>query len=77
MRALLTAELRAGGRPFGEFVPGGNAAAPGQIDAQIAQVKKLVIRGKTVTVPDEMDATTEPAPAAQGEPGRRKRKNND
>ena len=77
MRAMLTAELHAGGRPFGEFVPGGNAAAPGQIDAQIAQVKKLLIRGKTVTVPAEVEASAEPAPASPGEPSREKRKSND
>ena len=53
MRELLTAELKAGGRPFGEFVPGGNAAPPGQIEKQIAQVKKLEIQGKKVIVPKD------------------------
>ena len=51
MRGLLQQDLEAIGRPFGEFIPGGNAALPGQIDKQIAIVKQLDIKGKTVTVP--------------------------
>lgn len=51
MRQMLTAALQAGTRPFGEFVPGGNAAPGGQIDRQIALVKTLTIQGKTVLVP--------------------------
>ena len=39
-------------RPFGEFIPGGNASEPGQIDEQIAMVKQIEIRGKKVTVPE-------------------------
>lgn len=77
MRAMLTAELLSSGRPFGEFVPGGNAAAPGQIDAEIAQVKKLLVQGKTVTVPDEAKAGDEPASPPADKPGRKKKKNND
>ncbi len=61
MRRLLTEELRRGTRPFGEFVPGGNATPGGQIDAQIARVKTLVIQGKTVVVPGEEDPV-EPTP---------------
>jgi len=56
MRATLTDELHAIGRPFGEFVPGGNAVPPGQIDEQIALVKTLSIQGKIVTVPDGPDS---------------------
>ena len=41
------------GRPFGEFVHGGKAAPPGQIDAQIKQVKQLSVQGKNVTEPDD------------------------
>jgi len=52
LRELLTEDLKAGGRPFGEFVPGGNAAPGGQIDEQIALVKTLTIRGKEVLVPN-------------------------
>jgi hypothetical protein len=52
MKALLTREVQAGARPFGEFVPGGNAAPGGQIERQIAEVKTLTIKGKTVIVPD-------------------------
>ena len=51
MRQLLTKHLKSIGRPFGEFIPGSNAAPPGQVDEQISQVKKLRIKGKTVTVP--------------------------
>ena len=54
------------GRPFGEFIPGGNAAEPGQIDKQIEIVKQLEIRGKTVTVPrslkGELGVAKEPTP---------------
>ena len=45
-------DLDAIGRPFGEFIPGGNATDPGQIDREIEVVKKLKIKGKTVTVPE-------------------------
>ena len=52
------------GRPFGEFIPGGNAAKPGQINKQIEMVKQLEIKGKTVTVPGVLKgkpgATVEP-----------------
>tara|TARA_R110002096_G_scaffold169222_10_gene340789 strand:+ start:168 stop:1928 length:1761 start_codon:yes stop_codon:yes gene_type:complete len=52
MRELMQQGLEAIGRPFGEFIPGGNAAEPGQIDKQIEIVKQLEIRGKKVTVPE-------------------------
>ena len=41
-------DLEAIGRPFGEFILGGNAAEPGQIDKQIEIVKQLEIQGKKV-----------------------------
>jgi arylsulfatase A-like enzyme len=50
MRYMLREDLERMGRPFGEFVPGGNAAPPGQIDEQIAMVKKVKIDGKNVSV---------------------------
>jgi len=50
IRNLMQKDLESIGRPFGEFIPGGNATAPGQIDRQIDIVKKLKIKGKTVTV---------------------------
>lgn len=56
MRRLLTEDLEISGRPFGEFLPGGNAAPGGQIDDQIAQVKTLKIQGKRVIVPDDSDS---------------------
>ena len=46
MRKLMQQDLEAIGRPFGEFISGGNAAKPGQIDKQIAIVKQLEINGK-------------------------------
>ena len=54
MRYLMQQELEAMGRPFGEFVPGGNATEPGQIDRQIEIVKQLDIQGKKVTVPESL-----------------------
>lgn len=51
MRALMQQDLESIGRPFGEFIPGRNTSAPGQIDQQIKTVKQLNIKGKTVKVP--------------------------
>lgn len=66
MRSLMQEDLEAIGRPFGEFIRGANAAEPGQIDKQIAIVKQLEIKGKTVTVPEalrkDLGVTDEPAP---------------
>ena len=52
--------------PFGEFVPGGNAMAPGQVDEQIATVKRLRIEGKRIIVPPDL--------GGDGGAGPRKRK---
>ncbi len=64
MRDLLQQDLESIGRPFGEFIPGGNASAPGQIDEQIEIVKQLDIQGKKVTVPGplkrKVEVTDEP-----------------
>ena len=54
MRHLMQQDLELIGRPFGEFIAGGNAAERGQIDKQIEIVKQLVIHGKTVSVPAEL-----------------------
>ncbi|OUW76647.1 MAG: hypothetical protein CBD74_12830 [Saprospirales bacterium TMED214] len=66
MRDLMQQDLEVIGRPFGEFIPGGNAAAPGQISKQIELVKQLDIKGKTVSVPKALKgnpgATAEPDP---------------
>ncbi len=66
MRNLMQQDLKAIGRPFGEFIPGGNAAEPGQIDKQIAIVKKIEIQGKKITIPEalqrNLEVTGEPAP---------------
>lgn len=66
LRNLMQQDLEVIGRPFGEFIPGGNAALPGQIDKQIEIVKQLEIKGKTVTVPEalkkNLGVTDEPAP---------------
>ena len=65
MRHLMQHDLELVGRPFGEFIPGGNAAKPGQINKQIELVKQLEIRGKTVNVPEALKksqgVTDEPA----------------
>ncbi len=52
MRHLMQEDLEGIGRPFGEFIRGGNAAEPGQISEQIELVKQLDIKGKTVSVPN-------------------------
>ncbi len=57
MRELLTRDLKNCGRPFGEFVPGGNATPGGQIDEQIALVKTVTVRGKDVIVPGTNEAS--------------------
>ncbi|MDG2471354.1 MAG: hypothetical protein P8M80_18880 [Pirellulaceae bacterium] len=66
MRDLMQQDLEAIGRPFGEFIPGGNAALPGQIGKQIEIVKQLEIKGKTVIVPEalkkDLGVTDEPTP---------------
>ena len=66
MRYRMQQDLEVIGRPFGEFIPGGNAAEPGQIGKQIEIVKQLEIKGKTVTVPRalkrNLGVTDEPIP---------------
>ena len=66
MRYRMQQDLKVIGRPFGEFIPGGNAAEPGQIGKQIEIVKQLEIKGKTVTVPRalkrNLGVTDEPIP---------------
>jgi hypothetical protein len=52
MRRVLKKNLESFDRPFGEFIPGGNAAPPGLIDEQVKLVKKIKIVGKKVTLPD-------------------------
>jgi len=53
MRALLTADLESIGRPYGELVPGGNAAEPGQVEEQLEFARKCRIQGKKVTLSGE------------------------
>jgi hypothetical protein len=75
LRELLTTSLRSVGRPFGEFLPGGNAAPPGQVDAQIAQVKQLDVQGKRVVVPrGESPGSPVPSPTESKKELRKKRK---
>jgi arylsulfatase A-like enzyme len=61
MRSLMQQDLEIMGRPFGEFIPGGNAALPGQIDKQIEIVKQVEIKGKKITLPAGMKTGTEVA----------------
>ena len=56
MKAKLTKVLESMNRPYGEFIPGSDTSGPGQIDAQIALVEKLGVKGKKVTVPDRLKA---------------------
>lgn len=68
MRAMLAADVKSIGRPFGEFLPGGNAAPPGQVDIQIEEVKSLEVSGKTVVDPE----SDTPAPAKKAKRARKK-----
>jgi hypothetical protein len=49
---MLEEDLESFGRPFGEFVTGGNAAPPGLIDEQVELVKRIKIEGKRIVLPD-------------------------
>ncbi|MCP4451519.1 MAG: hypothetical protein GY809_08660, partial [Planctomycetes bacterium] len=75
MRQLLTENLKSNGRPFGEFVPGGNAAPGGQVDKQVAQVKTLTIKGKTVIVPGGSQPADTPTRKRQREARQSRRRN--
>jgi hypothetical protein len=55
MRRRLVDSLRSFDRPFGEFLPGGNAVGPGQVDNKIELVRQLEIQGKNVIVPDGLE----------------------
>jgi len=61
MRGLLKRDLESFGRPFGEFVPGGNAAPPGLIDKQVELVKRIRIEGKKIILPDGRVSDSQPA----------------
>lgn len=52
MKELLTQTIQTTGRPFGELVPGGNAAAPGQVEAQQELTRRMKINGKDIVLPD-------------------------
>ena len=65
MKALLTTELKTGGRPFGEFIPGGNAAPDGLVDKQITLVKQLEIQGKRVVVPKQSAPVVPDMPSSE------------
>ena len=53
MRRMLKKDLESFSRPFGEFVPGGNASPAGLIDEQVELVKSIKIVGKKITLPDD------------------------
>ena len=74
MRGLLKSDLESFGRPFGEFVPGGNAAPPGLIDEQVELVKKIRIEGKKIILPDGRAVDEQSPPARQGRESRRANK---
>jgi arylsulfatase A-like enzyme len=65
MQAMLKEDLESLGRPFGEFVTGGDAAPAGLIDGQIALVKEMKIQGKNVVLPNTDTAgQTSPDPTS-------------
>ena len=45
MKAELTKHLEPFNRPYGEFIAGPGAVAPGQIDEQIASLKAHILAG--------------------------------
>lgn len=63
MRAMLTKDLGTFARPFGEFIPGGDAAPGGQIEEQVELVKQLKVQGKNVIVPDHLKTPGSKPPA--------------
>ncbi|MCF7973626.1 MAG: sulfatase-like hydrolase/transferase [Phycisphaerae bacterium] len=75
MRDLLTRDIKASARPFGEFVPGGNAAPGGQIDRQIAEAKTLTIKGKTVILPNNGQTQETPTRRREDRQSRRLNRN--
>jgi arylsulfatase A-like enzyme len=66
MQGILKGYLESFGRPFGEFVPGGNAAPPGLIDEQVKLVKRIRIEGKKIVLPDG-SVTEEQSPTDRGQ----------
>lgn len=71
MRGMLKEDLESFNRPFGEFVPGGNAAPPGLIDEQIELVKKIKINGKKVILPSDRVFDEQAQPDRQRKPTER------
>jgi arylsulfatase A-like enzyme len=61
MQGILKSYLDSFGRPFGEFVPGGNASPPGLIDEQVELVKRIRIEGKNIILPDRNIPKSQPA----------------
>ncbi|MAO82747.1 MAG: hypothetical protein CMH50_02550 [Myxococcales bacterium] len=51
LRSMMAQTVQTTGRPYGEFVSGGNATSPGQVEAQQKLVRKMKIQGKKVTLP--------------------------
>jgi len=60
MKKLLASRLKDLNRPYGEFIPGGNATQPGQVTEQLEALKTLTIRGKQVIL------STDEGPEEQG-----------
>jgi arylsulfatase A-like enzyme len=52
MQKLLVSDLESIGRPYGELLPGGNAAPPGQVEEHLAFVRQCTIDGKKVGLPE-------------------------
>jgi len=54
LRQLLTDTIKTTGRPYGEFVPGGNAMPPGQAAQQQEMARRMKIQGKNVVLPGDL-----------------------
>jgi len=54
MKKILTGYVKEIGRPFGEFYYSGNAALPGQVESEIFVVKQIILKGKSVIVPEHL-----------------------
>lgn len=68
MQKLLTQTIQTTGRPYGEFVPGGNATSPGQVEEQQKLARKMKVKGKTVIHPDGRKVSGRPKKPRRNRP---------
>lgn len=72
MKALLTDYVKLQGRPCGEFVPGTDTAPPGQVDDEIAKVRRMEIKGKNVVLPKDLAGGKDPVRSGNPDRGARR-----